>query len=244
MLRIGFTRRILRSALSLECRSWTSSTCAPTPNSPSSTAPCASTTWWPRRAADGQGALAITDLSNLFGAVKFYSAARKKGVKPIIGADVWLEPESGDKQPSRLLLLVQNRAGYLNLCELLSRAWLRERAARPGLGALGLAGRAWRGADRAVGRRSRRGRPGAAGRRRRARARGGARGWRRCSRGRFYIELQRAGLPGHEAHVRAAVPLAAELRPAGGGDAPGAVPRRRTTSRPTRRASASPKARR
>ena len=33
-------------------------------------------------AADEQGALAITDLSNLFGAVKFYSAARKKGVKP------------------------------------------------------------------------------------------------------------------------------------------------------------------
>ena len=37
-------------------------------------------------AADGQGALAITDLSNLFGAVKFYTAARRAGVKPIIGA--------------------------------------------------------------------------------------------------------------------------------------------------------------
>ena len=43
-------------------------------------------------AADGQGALAISDLSNLFGAIKFYSAARSAGVKPIIGADVWLEP--------------------------------------------------------------------------------------------------------------------------------------------------------
>ena len=41
-------------------------------------------------AADGQGALAITDLSNLFGAVKFYSAARRAGIKPIIGADLWL----------------------------------------------------------------------------------------------------------------------------------------------------------
>ena len=75
-------------------------------------------------AADGQAALAITDLSNLFGAVKFYSTARKKGVKPLIGADVWLEPTEGDKQPSRLLLLVQSKTGYLNLCELISRGWL------------------------------------------------------------------------------------------------------------------------
>ena len=72
-------------------------------------------------AADGQGALAVTDVSNLFGTVKFYSAARKAGVKPLIGADVWMEPEGSDKSPSRLLLLVQNNVGYLNLCELLSR---------------------------------------------------------------------------------------------------------------------------
>ena len=58
--------------------------------------------------ADGQGALAITDLSNLFGAVKLYKGARKAGIKPIIGADVWLEPAGGDQSPSRLLLLVQN----------------------------------------------------------------------------------------------------------------------------------------
>ena len=62
-------------------------------------------------AKDGQGALAITDLSNLFGAVKFYSQARKKGVKPILGADIWLESDSGEKQASRLLLLVQSREG-------------------------------------------------------------------------------------------------------------------------------------
>ena len=55
--------------------------------------------------ADGQPALAITDLNNLFGAVKFYKACRGKGVKPIIGADVYLEPEGSEKQPSRLLLL-------------------------------------------------------------------------------------------------------------------------------------------
>ena len=41
-------------------------------------------------AADQQAALAITDLSNLFGAIKFYSESLSQGVKPIIGADVWL----------------------------------------------------------------------------------------------------------------------------------------------------------
>src|ERR1700709_909251 len=76
-------------------------------------------------AVDGQAALAITDLSNLFGAIKLYSAARKKGIKPIVGADIWLEPEGGEKSPSRLVVLVQDKQGYLNLCELLSRAWLR-----------------------------------------------------------------------------------------------------------------------
>ena len=83
-------------------------------------------------AKDAQVALAVTDLGNLFGAVKFYKAARKKGVQPILGADCWLEPEgagaalpgSGQGAAPRLLLLVQNTRGYLNLCELLSRAWL------------------------------------------------------------------------------------------------------------------------
>jgi len=42
-------------------------------------------------ATDGQPALAITDLSNLFGAIKFYKEGRKRGVKPLIGAEVWLE---------------------------------------------------------------------------------------------------------------------------------------------------------
>ena len=75
-------------------------------------------------AADGQPALAITDLSNLFGAIKFYKEGRKRGVKPLIGAEVWLEglgKEAG--QLSRVLLLVQNHAGYLHLSELLARAW-------------------------------------------------------------------------------------------------------------------------
>ncbi|MDD5480195.1 DNA polymerase III subunit alpha [Rhodoferax sp.] len=75
-------------------------------------------------AADGQVALAITDLSNMFGAVKFYKEGRKRGVKPLLGTEVWLEGLGKDAdQLSRVLLLVQNRQGYLNLAELLARAW-------------------------------------------------------------------------------------------------------------------------
>jgi DNA polymerase-3 subunit alpha len=73
---------------------------------------------------DRQPALAITDLSNLFGAVKFYKEGRKRGIKPIIGVEIWLEGLGKDaKQLSRVLLLVQDSQGYHNLSELLARAW-------------------------------------------------------------------------------------------------------------------------
>ncbi len=77
-----------------------------------------------KAASDRQPALAITDLSNLFGAIKFYKAARGHGVKPVIGAEIFLEAMDPDADtPSRVLLLVQNEKGYLNLSELLARAW-------------------------------------------------------------------------------------------------------------------------
>jgi DNA polymerase-3 subunit alpha len=75
-------------------------------------------------AKDMQPALAITDLSNLFGMVKFYKAARSAGVKPIAGCDVWITNELDRDKPSRLLLLVKNHTGYLQLCELLTQAWM------------------------------------------------------------------------------------------------------------------------
>ena len=75
-------------------------------------------------AADGQPALAITDLGNLFGGIKFYSAARSQGVKPILGAEILLAGLGADgDQVSRVLLLAQGKQGYLNLSELLTRAW-------------------------------------------------------------------------------------------------------------------------
>ena len=77
---------------------------------------------------DEMGALAITDLSNLFGLVRFYTAARSNGIKPIAGADVWVTNPQDPDQPHRLLLLVQNHSGYLNLCELLSKASLENQS--------------------------------------------------------------------------------------------------------------------
>ncbi len=73
--------------------------------------------------ADGMPALALTDLSNVFGMVKFYEEARSSGVKPIIGCDLWLTYEADRDNPHRVLLLAQNYDGYLRLCELLTRAY-------------------------------------------------------------------------------------------------------------------------
>jgi DNA polymerase-3 subunit alpha len=61
-------------------------------------------------AADGQPALGITDLNNLFGAIKFYKAARGAGLKPLIGAELMLQGLGTDENAlSRVLVLVQNR---------------------------------------------------------------------------------------------------------------------------------------
>ena len=79
-----------------------------------------------RAASDGMPALAMTDLGNLFGLVKFYMATRGKGVKAIAGADIWIaNPESPD-DAYRLLLLARNRTGYQQLCELLTKAYMVE----------------------------------------------------------------------------------------------------------------------
>src|SRR5574340_768328 len=73
---------------------------------------------------DGMPALALTDLNNVFGLVKFYQSARGKGLKPIVGCDVFISNDADRDRPHRLLLLCQSREGYLLLCRLLSRAYL------------------------------------------------------------------------------------------------------------------------
>lgn len=160
---------------------------------------------------DQMGALALTDLGNVFGLVKFYQSARKEGIKPIIGSDVWINnPEDRDK-PFRLQLLVKNHQGYLNLCELLTKAsltnqykgraevdpvWFKEHAdglialsgARFGdVGVALLANQE----DEALNR---------------------AKVWANYFPNSFYIEIQRAGHPQDEAQLHGAVHLANQLK--------------------------------
>jgi DNA polymerase III subunit alpha len=75
-----------------------------------------------RSAALGMPAVALTDQNNLFALVKFYRAAEKAGIKPIIGADLYIAEDGAP--PSRVTLLCQHREGYLNLSRLLTRAYL------------------------------------------------------------------------------------------------------------------------
>ena len=75
-----------------------------------------------RCVANGQPAVAVTDRNNLFALVKFYKAAESAGVKPIAGADIHLA--EGDEPATRLTLLCRDRAGYLSLSRLLTRAWM------------------------------------------------------------------------------------------------------------------------
>ncbi|TDR19467.1 DNA polymerase III subunit alpha [Marinicella litoralis] len=67
-------------------------------------------------------AVAITDMNNVFATIKFFNAARKAGIKPIIGADVWVTDPNDPELVFELTLLCQNRAGYLNLSQIISHA--------------------------------------------------------------------------------------------------------------------------
>ncbi len=163
-------------------------------------------------AADAMPALALTDSGNLFGMVKFYKAARQAGIKPVIGADCWVQNAADRDKPSRILLLASSRPGYLRLCELLSRAWLgnqyRSRAeidkswlAEGGTeGLIALSGAAGGeiglalASDNLVA------------------AENLAKEWAALFPGRFYLELQRAGFPQTETLVARTVKLATKLK--------------------------------
>jgi DNA polymerase-3 subunit alpha len=71
-------------------------------------------------------ALAITDHANLHGIIDFYKACKKADIKPIIGCEFYVAPESRfEKAEERyhLVLLCKNEAGYKNLIQLVSRAY-------------------------------------------------------------------------------------------------------------------------
>jgi len=75
------------------------------------------------------GAVALTDLNNMFAVVKHYRAAISMGVKPIFGIDVWVHHPERPDGLSRLVLLCQDEQGYLNLKRLISRAYLEGQTA-------------------------------------------------------------------------------------------------------------------
>ena len=79
----------------------------------------------------GQNAVAITDHGNLYGVIHFYSQARARGIKPILGCEVYVTP--GDhtekvlvngRQANHLILLAENETGFHNLKRLVSEAHL------------------------------------------------------------------------------------------------------------------------
>ena len=80
---------------------------------------------------NGQTAVAITDHGNMFGAVKFYKEAKKNGIKPIIGCEVYVAPRSRfdkvhsiDNERHHLVLLCKNETGYKNLIKMVSESWI------------------------------------------------------------------------------------------------------------------------
>ena len=74
-------------------------------------------------AADDMPALALTDQVNHYGLVKFYNACLGAGIKPLLGADLWIENPDDLFAPFVLTALCLNEQGYLNLRELISRAF-------------------------------------------------------------------------------------------------------------------------
>ena len=88
--------------------------------------------------AEGMDALALTDAGNMHGAVEFYKAAMKAGVKPILGVDAYLAPRSRfekdrnlDAKRSRIVLLAENNEGYKNLLALVTKSWTEGFFERP-----------------------------------------------------------------------------------------------------------------
>jgi len=73
----------------------------------------------------GYDALALADRDGVHGAPRFWKAGREAGLRPIVGAEVTVACDSDGAPAGRLLLLVESRAGYRNLCKLVTRGRAR-----------------------------------------------------------------------------------------------------------------------
>jgi DNA polymerase-3 subunit alpha len=160
--------------------------------------------------AAGMPAVALTDQSNLFAMVKFYKEALAAGVKPLIGVDAWIREPGERAAPSRVVFLCQNLNGYRHLTQLVTRSFLEgQQRGAPMLdrswlqsdmlqGLIVLSG----GAEGDIGQALARGRDDEAVR--------CLTRWQELCGDRFYLEIQRTGRAGEEAHADAVIDLGLE----------------------------------
>jgi DNA polymerase-3 subunit alpha len=154
-------------------------------------------------------AVALTDQTNFYGLVKFYKATRGAGVKPICGADLWIEAEASAEEGhvDRMCFLVGDATGYKNLTELISLAHqqgqergkavvTREWLAQHNEGLIVLSGAREGDIARAL----------ISGNREQAQER--LQYWQSLFGDRFYIELQRTGRENEDSYIHEAVKLA------------------------------------
>ena len=87
----------------------------------------------------GMNAAAITDHGAMYGVIEFYQAAIKAGIKPILGCEVYVAPNSrfdrevtgGEDRYYHLILLAENNKGYQNLMKIVSAGWVEGLYYRP-----------------------------------------------------------------------------------------------------------------
>ena len=157
-----------------------------------------------------QPAVALTDLANFYGLIKFYSAAIASGIKPLCGCDLNVCDEEADDRYYPITILIKNNLGYQNLIRIISksyqegqlrgkiltrRQWLEEFNA--GLivlsgGRLGSIGQALLNQDEIL-------------------AKAELQYWMKLFPDSFYLELQRTERPGEEQYIHAAVELATQF---------------------------------
>ena len=157
-------------------------------------------------------AVGLADQSNVFATVKFYREAVKRGIKPIVGADLWIAAAAEDRNPSRLTLLCLDEEGFRNLSRLLTLSYSDGRYLGRALvlkewlepdklaGLLALSG----GQFGELGRILLGSQP--------EKATDTLRYWRTLFPERFYIELHRIGRPHESAYLSKAVNLASVER--------------------------------
>ncbi|OMH39172.1 DNA polymerase III subunit alpha [Motiliproteus sp. MSK22-1] len=165
-------------------------------------------------AEDQMPAVALTDQVNFYALIKFYQAAMGAGLKPICGADLWIQNRQDiDEAPTRLTLLVMNSEGYRNLTELIARAYqdgqgmMPEKAvvkmewvARQSDGLIALSG----AKEGEVGRALLGNKP--------ELAETVLKEWEALFPGRFYLELQRTGRANDEECLHGSLELASRLQ--------------------------------